>query len=695
MSIGIAVDVGGTFTDLVLREAGGPLVSLKAPTTPGRVVDGVLDAVGLAAGRRGCSVAELLARCERFAFGSTTATNAILEGKAPRTALICTEGFRDILLVREGGKDDSYNIRLDYPPPYIPRHLTFPVRERVTSEGEIDRPLDEAEVVDVLRRIAAAGVKAIAVCLLWSIADDRHERRIGALIEQHLPGMPYSLSSRVSPSIREYRRASATAIDASMKPLVSADVAALEGRLRAQGFAGVLTLVTSSGGQTGSSEIVHKPVHLCLSGPSAAPEAGRRLARAEGVAEGNVIVVDMGGTSFDVSIVTGWDIPMHREGIIAGHMFGVPSVDVKTVGAGGGSIARVDAGGFIHVGPESAGAQPGPACYGRGGTRPTVTDANLVRGFLNPERFAGGIMSLQPALAEAAIRDGVAAPLGMSEREAAALICLTVEQNMVGAIEDITLKRGVDPREYIMIAGGAAAGLHAVPMARELGIRRIMVPSVAGALSAYGILVSDIRSGFAVSLLTSSAAFDFARVEAALARLEAEATAYLDRMAVPAGHRALGFSAEARYRGQVWQLTLPLGASRIPDAAALAAVVEDFHRLHEKRYFVRSPDDVIEFTEWNVMAIGHAAAVEPAPAAAPQGPAAGAQAGAAAAGRRPMYFREIGGVAEVPVFRGEALAPGQEIAGPAVIEAPLTTIVLYPASRARATALGNIWIELH
>lgn len=687
MALGIAVDVGGTFTDLVLREDTDTVMSLKSPTTPGRVVDGILNATGMAAERLGCSLDALLARCERFACGSTTATNAILEGKSPRTALICTKGFRDILLVREGGKDDSNNIWLDYPGPYIPRHLTFEVGERITSEGEIDRPLADAEVVEILGRIRKSGAKAIAVCLLWSIADDRHERRIGELIDRHLPGMPYSLSSVVSPSIREYRRASATAIDASLKPLVSADVNALEGRLREQGFKGVLTLVTSSGGQTGSSEIVRKPVHLCLSGPSAAPEAGRRLARTEDVAEGNVIVVDMGGTSFDVSIVTGWDIPLHREGIIAGHMFGVPSVDVKTVGAGGGSIARIDSGGFIHVGPESAGAQPGPACYGRGGSRPTVTDANLVRGFLDPDRFAGGVMTLQPELAEKAIHDEVAAPLKMNDREAAALVCLTVEQNMVAAIEDITLKRGIDPREYVMVAGGAAAGLHAVAIARELGIRRILVPRVAGALSAYGILVSDVRSGFARSLLTDSAKFDFARVNAALARLEEEASAYLDRMEVPAGQRELTFSAEARYQGQVWQLSLPLAGARIADAAALAAAIEDFHRLHERRYFVRSPSDVIEFTEWSVMAIGHAVGAD--------GPAAGARKPAPlGVGRRPMYFRELGGMAEVPVFSGEHLAAGQEIPGPAVIEEPLTTIVLYPLSRARATAECNIWIEL-
>lgn len=688
MGLSIAVDVGGTFTDLVLRDEAGVVESLKSPTTPGRLVDGILNAVGLAAERRSIPVADLLGRCERFAAGTTAATNAILEGTYPQTALLCTEGFRDLLLVREGGKEDTYNIRIDYPAPYIPRHLTFEIAERVNAEGGVERALDEAQVGAALLKVKQSGVRAVAVCLLWSIANDRHERRIGELIERHLPGIPYSLSSAVSPSIREYRRASATAIDASLKPLVSASVGALESRLREAGFKGIVTLVTSSGGQTAGAEVVRKPVYLCLSGPSAAPEAGRRLAKSEGVKEGNAIVVDMGGTSFDVSIVTDWDIPMHREGIIAGHMFGVPSVDVKTIGAGGGSIARVDAGGFIHVGPESAGAQPGPACYGRGGERPTVTDANLVRGFLNPAGFAGGVMTLDAARATAALEQTIAKPLGMDAPEAAGLVCLTVEQNMVAAIEDITLKRGVDPREYIMIAGGAAAGLHAVAMARELGIKRILVPRVAGALSAYGILVSDIRSAFATSLLTDSAGFDFDRVGEALAKLEGEASAYLDRMEVPAAKRALLFTTEARYRGQVWQLTLPLPRSRIGDKAALAELVEAFHKLHETRYLVRSPGDVVEFIEWNVMAVGR---MEEAEAARPAVPASGS---AARVGARPMYFRELGGMKEVPVYAGERLKIDEEVAGPAVIEEPLTTIVLYPRSRARATAQGSIWVEL-
>ncbi len=688
MTNAISVDVGGTFTDLVMRDAAGAIVSLKSPTTPGRIVDGIMNAVGLAAERHGRDVKRLLGECERFACGSTTATNAILEGNCPRTALLCTEGFRDILLVREGGKDDSYNIRIDYPQPYIPRHLTFGISERITSDGDIAHPLDERQAIDTLQRVRQTGVEAVAVCFLWSISNPAHERRMGELIEQHLPGIPYSLSSVVSPSLREYRRTSATAIDASLKPLVSASVSELENRLRGAGFSGVLTLVTSSGGQTGSAEIVRKPVHLCLSGPSAAPEAGRRLARLENVDRGNVIVMDMGGTSFDVSIVTDWDIPMHREGVIAGHMFGVPSVDVKTIGAGGGSIARIDAGGFIHVGPESAGAKPGPACYGRGGSKPTVTDANLVRGFLNPERFAGGIMTLDPGLAAAAIREGVARPLDMSEGEAASLICVTVEQNMVSAIEDITLRRGIDPREYIMVAGGAAAGLHAVAIAREIGIKRILVPQVAGTVSAYGILVSDIRSGFATSLFTSSAKFNFASVRQVLDALTAEANAYLDRMDVPTGERELTYSAEARYQGQVWQLSLPLRDPRITDAESLADLVEDFHRLHERRYFVRSAQDPVEFTEWNVMAIGRARAMPPKADGKHKGE------GQARIGSRPMYFRELGGMSDVPVYGSEGLRAGLAIQGPAVIEEALTTIVLYPGSQATATSQGNIWIDV-
>lgn len=688
MSVQIAVDVGGTFTDLVLKEANGRVRNYKAPTTPGRIVDGILDGVGLIAGDFGVSSRELMAGCTRFACGTTAATNAILEHTYARTGLICTEGFRDTLTIREGGKADTYSIAIDYPEPYIARELTHGVRERLNSEGGVELPLDEDHVVAVIGALKAQGVESIAVALLWSIANPAHEIRIGALIEAHWPGVPYSLSHRTSPALREYRRTSATAIDASLKPLVSRTVNELELRLRDAGLKGVLTLMTSSGGQTAVDEVIARPINLCLSGPSAAPESARTTIRAEEQETCNAIVVDMGGTSFDISIIDDWQIPMHREGVIDGHVFGVASVEVKTIGAGGGSIARVDAGGFIHVGPESAKSVPGPACYSRGGTLPTVTDANLVRGFLDAGNFAGGTMTLAIDKALKAIDQHVADPLDLTVEEAASLIGLTVEQNMVAAIEEITIRRGVDPREYVMVAGGAAAGLHAVPIARELGIKRVFVPPVAGVLSAFGILVSDMKTTFSRSVPLSTDTFDFERANEALAGLASESEAYLDRMKVPAEAREIRFSTEARYRGQVWQISLPFDMRRIEGQRDLDRLVEAFHQLHEKLYFVRSSDPV-EFTEWTALAIGKL------PAAELRHAAHGGSADTAEKGRRAVYIRELGGKADIRVVDGARLAPGSVVQGPAMIDQPLTTIVLYPSTTATYSANGGVWIDLH
>jgi N-methylhydantoinase A len=365
----------------------------------------------------------------------------------------------------------------------------------------------------------------------------------------------------------------------------------------------------------------------------------------------------------------------------------VASVEIKTIGAGGGSIARVDAGGFIHVGPESAKSVPGPACYGRGGTRPTVTDANLVRGFLDAGNFAGGTMTLDVDKARAAIGQHVAVDLDLTIEEAASLIGLTVEQNMVAAIDEITIKRGVDPREYVMVAGGAAAGLHAVPIARELGIRRVFVPPVAGVLSAFGILVSDMKSTFSRSLPLSTEAFDFGKANEVLAALVGEAEAYLDRMKAPARSREIQFSAEARYHGQVWQISLPFDIRRFESEADLGRLVEAFHQLHEKLYFVRSSDPV-EFTEWTVMAIGKLP-----PADLKHGGKASAT--IAEKARRSVYMRELGGNSDIRVVDGSELAPGTVVHGPAMIDQPLTTIVLYPSTTATCSASGGVWIDLH
>jgi N-methylhydantoinase A len=684
----IAVDVGGTFTDLVLQDGEGRVQSFKAPTTPGQISGGILNGLSLIADSLGHSREELLNSCSKLACGTTVATNAIIEGKYARTALICTKGFRDTLLIREGGKQDTYEIAIDYPPPYIPRRLTIGVEERINSEGGIEIPLSTAHATEVIEEVKTWGVEAIAVSLLWSIVNPEHEILIGSLIEKICPGTPYSLSHKTSPTLREYRRTSATAIDASLKPLASRSIEELESRLRAAGLSGLLTFMTSSGGQTAAREVVVRPISLCLSGPAAAPEAARHVLRRETWGNGKIIVIDMGGTSFDVSILSDWSIPMHREGVIAGHVFGIPSVAIKTIGAGGGSIARVDAGGFVHVGPESSGSYPGPSCYDRGGTLATVTDANLVRGFLSAERFAGGTMTLSLAEAHAALERHIAKPLGIDVFEAASLIGLTVEQNMVAAIEEITVRQGIDPREYTMMAGGAAAGLHAVAMARELGIKNVVVPPVAGVLSAFGILVSDIKHGFSRSFSTTSSNFDFRGVNQTLKTLAKDAQDYLKRMQVPVADRSVEFSVEARYRGQVWQLAVALDSHEIAHEAALASLLESFHQLHEKVYFVRSRDP-IEFTEWSVMAIGRL----PKSWDGDKDAHSRADASALPASRK-VYLHELGGAADLAVHDAATLETDRAITGPALIDQNLTTIVVYPGTSAHKSENGNLRIVI-
>src|SRR5581483_7888409 len=468
-----AVDTGGTFTDLVVEDDDGVLHLFKSPTRPDDPVRGVLDVLDVAAGELGD---DLLARGAVFVHATTRAINAVLTGTTARTAFLTTGGHPDVLLFREGGRTDPFNFTRPYPQPYLPRSLTFEVPERIDAEGEVVEPLDEEAVVSICSRLRELGVEAVGVCLLWSIANPAHEQRVGELLEEHLPGVPYTLSHRLNPSIREYRRASSTCIDASLKPVMSEYLRSLEGRLRDAGFAGRVLMVTSAGGVLDAAAVAEAPIHSLGSGPAMAPVAGP------------------GRTSYDVSLVRRGRIPWTRETWLGepffGHMTGFPSVDVKSIGAGGGSIGWVDEGGLLHVGPESAGSAPGPACYGRGGVRPTVTDAALALGYLDPDYFLGGAMRLDAAAASAALREHVAEPLGLSVEDAAAAMLRVATELMVRAIEEITLHQGIDPRSAVLVGGGGAAGLNSVAIARRLGCPQLIVPAVGPALSAAGALIS-------------------------------------------------------------------------------------------------------------------------------------------------------------------------------------------------------------
>lgn len=684
-----AVDTGGTFTDLVVEDADGRFRLYKAATTPDDPVQGVLDVLELAAVDLGLERRELLGKGELFIHGTTRATNAILTGATARTAFLTTGGHPDILLFREGGRTGIFDWSRPYPEPYVPRSLTYQVPERIGAGGEVVRPLDEAGALEIVEQLAERRVEAVAVCLLWSTVNPEHEFALARLLER-LPGVPCTLSHRVNPTIREYRRASATAIDASLKPLMTDYLHSLTRRLHEAGLGrdGRVLLVTSSGGMVDAADMAEKPILSIGSGPAMAPVAGREYARADADAE-TVVVTDAGGTSYDISVVRRGRIPFTRETWLGdpyfGHMTGFPSIDVRSVGAGGGSLAWVDAGGLLHVGPQSAGAEPGPACYGRGGTQPTVTDAALVLGYIDPDYFLGGAMRLDLGAARRALEEQVARPLGLGLEDGAAAVLRLVTEHMARAIEEITVNQGIDPRTAVLVGGGGAAGLNAVAIARRLGCPLVVIPETAAALSAAGALMSELAAEFAITCLTTSVEFDFDAVNAALVELQERCRAFREGPGAGALEASVELSAEARYLGQTWEIAVPVRVSRFGSPAEVEGLRQDFHAAHAELFAVQDPDSPIELVTWHARVacrLRSVAVPEVATAAArPHGPR----------GRRPVYYPDTG-LADASIVFVEELGAGDRVEGPAIVESPVTTVVLEPGASAERRPTGSLSI---
>lgn len=683
----ITCDIGGTFTDVVVSDDSGAMTIAKALTQPANLFDGLRAALQRAADELAEPLQALLGRASLFIFSTTQATNAILEQTTARTAFLCTEGFPDILVRREGGSLRPYDYSRPFPEPYVPRRLTFEIPERIDADGNVVAPLDEGAARAALSRAREMNVEAVSVCLLWSTANPAHELALGELVEDELPGVPYSLSHLINPIVREYRRASGTAIDASLKPLMQRHLPEIADGLRSEGFAGELLAASSAGGVVPMGELIESPLWSVRSGPSLAPVAARTVAKAE-TGSGDVIVCDTGGTSFDVSLVRAGDLVFTSETWLgepfAGHLTGLSSVDVRSIGAGGGSIAWVDPGGLLRVGPESARADPGPACYGLGGTRPTVTDSALALGYIDPDRFLGGKMKLDLAAAETAVQ-GLADALGVGLREAAHAVLSIANERMIAAIHELTVNEGVDPRDSTLVAGGGAAGLTILAIARELGCREVLIPRAAGVLSAFGGQHSDIVREMTAPHVTNTVEFDYEGVAATLAMLRGRMSAFEAELpAGIAGDLQRRYYVEARYAYQVWDLSIPLEGEGIADEAALARLVESFHDAHERIFAVREPGQKIELSQWKGRVI--ASTVKP-PLAAEREPSPGLPAS------RVAYFPETGEV-ELPVREGAQLAPGEDLAGPALIVEPETTIVVYPGWSAHVSELGNYRLEL-
>ena len=685
----LACDTGGTFTDLLVEDPNGDFTLYKAPTTPDDPVRGVVDVLRLAARSRDLELSAFLGQCEVFVHGTTHAINAIVTGRTARTAFLTTAGHPDILVLREGGRAEPFNFRVPYPEPYIPRSLTFEIPERVDSLGRIVLPLEEDAVRRVLRELELLDVEAVCVCLLWAIANPVHERRIGELIDELLPGKPYTLAHQLNPALREYRRASSAAIDASLKPLMSRYLGGLRTRLEEAGFTGRTLVLTSQGGMMEAAELAERPIHAVNSGPSMAPIAGRYYAGLESSSP-TAIVADTGGTTYDVSLVRRGRVPTTRETWIGprfrGHMTGFPSIDVKSVGAGGGSIAHVDAGGMLHVGPRSAGAVPGPACYGTGGIEPTLTDACLLLGYLDRDFFLGGAIRLDVEAARRALAERVAAPMNIDATAAASAVVAVATENMVQAIEEITVNQGIDPRQAILVGGGGAAGLNSVFIARRLGCPTLIVPEPGAALSAAGALMSDLRNEYREMYFVTSKHWDGKRVSAVLATLEQKCLDFAQRVGHASDEARVEFGVEARYESQVWEIELPLPSQsrRFDPAQDLPNLVEAFHAMHEEIFAIRDPGSVVEFVGWT-------ATVTCPLRRARLGRVRDTARSEHVVGSRPVFFEGVGFV-ETPVMTLRSLEPEATLRGPAIIETPFTTMVVDPQATFRLAASGNLVI---
>jgi len=685
----ISIDTGGTFTDAVIADSSGTFTIGKALTTPERIFAGMRDAIVAAARERDLTLDELLDDTGILIYGTTRATNAIVEGRVAKTAFLVTHGFPNVLLFREGGRANAFDWTQDFPDPYVPLHHTFEVVERIDAEGGIHNPLDRAQAQDVLDQVKRRQFEAIAVCFLWSVANPVHELAVGAMIEATLPDVPFTLSHKLLPIVREYRRASATAIDASLKPLMRNHLRDMEADLRAAGYRGRILVSTSVGGCMHVAELAERPIHSVKSGPAMAPVAGITYAQREKMAD-DVIVCDTGGTTFDVGLVRDGMLKYTRETWLGpqwqGHILGISAVDVRSIGAGGGSIAWVDPGGLLRVGPRSAGSNPGPASYGRGGTAPTVTDAAVVLGYLDPDFFLGGAMKLDVDAARRVVGT-IARAYKMSVEQAADAIMKLASELMIKAIQDITIAQGFDPRESALVAGGGAAGLNIGPIARELGCTRVVVPRAAAALSACGMQFADIMSEASASRVTLSGAFDRDGVNNALQRIEDELRRFASTLGSAGRTAAIEWSVEARYRFQVWELDVALPIDRFRGERDVAKLVQAFHATHERIFAVRDPASQVECLNWKgrirvslPKGATHAKRAPPRPAGRPHG-------------KRHAYFG-TGRPIATPIYRGPDLEPGARIKGPAIVEEPTTTIVVYPGMRAMLSGAGSFILEV-
>jgi 5-oxoprolinase (ATP-hydrolysing) len=679
----IGIDVGGTFTDFVVVRDGASPRYFKTHSTPHDPSEGVMHGLQDVADAYGLDLSGLLAETTLIIHGTTVATNTLVERKGARVGLLSTAGFRDVLELREGMKEDRYNLRMPPVEPLVPRYLRLGIPERVRWNGAVATALDETAVDNAVAYFRQHGVEALAVCFLFAYVNPDHEQRVAAKLRQAFPDTYMSLSHQVLPQIKEFDRVSTTVVNSYVGPVFGAYLQHLKDRFTDYEQMQDILIMQSNGGVAPLDDSMRLAVQAILSGPAGGVSGAAFYGQLLG--EAKVVGFDMGGTSTDISLVEDGTPHLTTEQFEAGWKIAVPMIDVQTLGAGGGSIATVDAGGILHVGPQSAGADPGPACYGRGGTHPTVTDANLVLGYLDPDNFLGGKEPLQADLAMQAVATQVAEPLGLSVLEAAHGIHRLVSTTMAEGIRLLSVKRGVDPREFALLAFGGAAGLHVGQVARQLQIRKVYVPSAAPVLSAYGMLCTDLKYDFSHSYTASlDDRLDLEPVRTLLGDMESRGRAKLRSQGIEEAHIEVQYTADMRYLDQVYEVNVALPDLAQERAAVLEAWAQNFHGRYQDLFSYHQMDQEIRLVTLRVAVIGRLAKIA-LPEQQPRTDTA-----VALKGYRRAFF---GDWQEVPVYDAEALAPGMTFDGPAVVESPLTTVLVDPADRVTVDRYGGI--EMH
>ena len=674
----IGVDVGGTFTDLVAVDDLGRVGFAKAASTPADPSLGVLDGLRLLGRTLGIDLGALLAETDRVVHGTTVATNALVERKGARVGLLTTEGHRDVLEMREGLKSDRYNLRMPAPAPLVPRRRRLGVRERIAADGTVAVPLSRGALSAAVRSLVRDRVDAVAICYLHAYRNPRHERATRRAVARRLPRAYLSVSSEVLPQIKEFERIGTTVVNAYVGPALARYLGTLATRLRASGYRGTVLVMQSHGGVATVPDSVRLAAGAILSGPAGGIAGSRYAARLLGARD--LITFDMGGTSTDIALLEAGEPPLSGDKTIDGHRVGLPSLDIHTLGAGGGSIAAVDAAGLLRVGPQSAGAHPGPACYAQGGTAATVTDANVVLGYLDPANFLGGRTRLDACAAERAVAR-IGAELGCAAVVAAEGIQTLVNTAMAEGIRIVSVRRGVDPRRFAVLAFGGAAGLHATQVARMLEINRVVVPRAAAVLSAWGMLATDLRYELVQTHVGEIGRVGAAGIRRLFARMEADGRLRLGRSV--GGPVVVRRSLDMRYGEQIFEIGVSLDGLDLDGPNIVAQIVERFQRRHEALYTYSAPDQDVVLVNARVAVVGE---LPVAPAEPESAPARGAP---PAPGVRRVY---LGGWLEVPVYRWEALGAGFKTPGPAIFEAPTTTVLARAGDRVRVTPHG--WLDI-